>query len=64
MLILRFFAQFVRGWPILAEVKRLGYAINDEETIVGAIFLAAPVFDAQQSVCGSITVGIPKSRFL
>ncbi len=47
----------------LAEVKRLGYAINDEETIVGAIFLAAPIFDAQQSVCGSISVGIPKPRF-
>src|SRR5687768_2330737 len=47
----------------LAEVKRLGYAINDEETIVGAIFLAAPVFDAQQSVCGSVSVGIPKPRY-
>jgi len=47
----------------LAEVKRLGYAINDEETIVGAIFLGAPVFDAQHSVCGSISVGIPKPRF-
>ncbi|MGI9067359.1 MAG: IclR family transcriptional regulator [Pyrinomonadaceae bacterium] len=47
----------------LAEVKRLGYAVNDEETIVGAVFLAAPVFDAHQSVCGSISVGIPKPRF-
>ncbi|MDQ3688072.1 MAG: IclR family transcriptional regulator [Acidobacteriota bacterium] len=47
----------------LAEVKRLGYGVNDEETIVGAIFLAAPIFDAQQSVCGSISVGIPKPRF-
>ncbi len=47
----------------LAEVRRLGYAVNDEETIVGAIFLAAPIFDAQQSVCGSISVGIPKPRF-
>ena len=47
----------------LAEVRRLGYAINDEETIVGAIFIAAPVFDGQQSVCGSISIGIPKPRF-
>jgi IclR family acetate operon transcriptional repressor len=47
----------------LAGVKRLGYAINDEETIVGAIFLAAPIFDSRQSVCGSISVGIPKPRF-
>ncbi len=47
----------------LAKVKRLGYATNDEETIVGAIFLAAPVFDVKQLVCGSISVGVPKARF-
>jgi len=49
-----------REW---AKVHRLGFALNDEETIVGAVFLAAPIFDATLSVCGSITVGIPKARF-
>ncbi|MGH9839222.1 MAG: IclR family transcriptional regulator [Blastocatellia bacterium] len=46
-----------------AKVRRLGFAVNDEETIVGAIFLAAPLFDAEHNVCGSISVGIPKPRY-
>jgi DNA-binding IclR family transcriptional regulator len=45
------------------KVKRQGYAVNNEETIVGAVFLACPVFDAHQAVCGSISVGIPKPRY-
>lgn len=45
-----------------AEVRRRGHAINDEETIVGAVFLAAPIFDAQGAVCGSLSVGLPKPR--
>jgi IclR family transcriptional regulator, KDG regulon repressor len=46
-----------------AEIRRRGYAINDEETTVGAAFLAAPVFDSRERVCGSISVGVPKVRF-
>lgn len=46
-----------------ARVRRMGFAVNNEETIVGAVFLAAPVFDSRQAVCGSISVGIPKPRF-
>lgn len=46
-----------------AEVRGAGYAINDEETIPGAIFLAAPIFDGRKAVCGSLTVGLPKSRY-
>jgi len=45
-----------------AKVRRLGYAVNDEETIVGAVFIAAPFFDAASAVSGSITIGIPKAR--
>ena len=45
-----------------AEIRRRGFALNNEETIVGAAFLAAPLFDSRESVCGSITVGIPKAR--
>lgn len=48
-----------REWD---RVRRSGVAINREETIVGAIFLAAPVFDAGRQVCGAISVGIPKAR--
>jgi DNA-binding IclR family transcriptional regulator len=46
-----------------AEIRERGYAINDEETVVGAAFLAAPVFDSRERVCGSIAVGVPKVRF-
>ena len=46
-----------------AKVRKAGHARNDEETIVGALFLAAPVFDASGVVCGSISIGIPKARF-
>jgi DNA-binding IclR family transcriptional regulator len=53
-------ADVERDW---ATTRRRGYATNDEETIVGAIFIAAPVFDAEQAVCGSISVGIPKPRY-
>lgn len=45
------------------KIRRQGYAVNNEETIVGAAFLACPVFDAHKAVCGSISVGIPKPRY-
>jgi len=51
--------DILREWQ---QVARRGYAVNDEETIVGAYFLAAPVFDAQRAVCGCITIGLPKPR--
>jgi len=44
------------------KVRWDGYALNDEETIVGAVFLAAPVFDSRQQVCASISLGFPKAR--
>jgi DNA-binding IclR family transcriptional regulator len=46
-----------------ATVMRRGYAVNNEETIIGAIFLGAPVFDARRAVCGSLSIGIPKARY-
>jgi DNA-binding IclR family transcriptional regulator len=48
-----------REW---ARVRRAGVAVNREETIQGAIFLAAPVFDANAGVCGALSVGLPKPR--
>ncbi len=44
------------------EVRRRGYATNDEETIPGAVFVAAPLFDSRGAPCGSLSVGMPKSR--
>jgi DNA-binding IclR family transcriptional regulator len=51
--------RLLREW---AQIRKLGYAVNDEETIVGAVFLASPVFDAHGKVCGSVSVGVPKPR--
>lgn len=48
-----------REW---AKVRQTGVAVNREETILGAIFLASPVFDAERQVCGALSVGIPKAR--
>jgi DNA-binding IclR family transcriptional regulator len=45
------------------KIRRQGYAVNNEETIVGAVFLARPVFDSHKAVCGSMSVGIPKARY-
>ena len=52
--------QVEREW---ADVGRRGYATNDEETLVGAIFLASPIFDSERVVSGGISVGIPKPRY-
>ncbi len=54
-------SEVIRDWE---QVRREGYALNDEETIAGAVFLAAPVFDARARVCGSVSVGMPKVRYL
>ena len=53
-------AEVERDW---ADAARRGIAFNHEETIVGAVFIAAPIFDAEQAICGAVSVGIPKARF-
>jgi IclR family acetate operon transcriptional repressor len=53
-------AQVEKDW---ADAARLGVAFNHEETIIGATFFAAPIFDAERAICGAISVGIPKARF-
>jgi DNA-binding IclR family transcriptional regulator len=52
--------QVEREW---AKVRRQGFATNNEETIVGAVFLAAPFFDEHSVISGSITIGMPKARY-
>jgi DNA-binding IclR family transcriptional regulator len=46
-----------------ARARRTGVAMNQEETIVGAVFIASPVFDAAAQVCAAISVGIPRARY-
>ena len=52
--------QIEQAWD---DVRRAGCAINNEETIIGAIFLAAPIFDSADIICGSVSIGLPKSRY-
>ncbi len=53
-------AEVAQDWE---QIRREGYAMNDEETVPGAVFLAAPVFDSRARVCASISVGMPKVRY-
>ena len=46
----------------LERTRKTGYSFNDEETVVGAFIVGAPIFDSQSSVCGSVSVNIPTAR--
>lgn len=46
-----------------AAIRKRGYGFNDGETIVGAAFVAAPVLDARDHTCGSVSVGVPQPRY-
>ena len=47
----------------LEVIRRDGYAIASGERLVGAIELAAPVFDAPGRVIGSLGITAPEDRF-
>ena len=46
----------------LEEVRRKGYAVDDEETCVGVRSIAAPVWDQKGSIVGSLAVWGPVER--
>ena len=46
----------------LERVRRQGFAMNEEETIEGALLAGAPVFDAQRRVCAAVSVSCPTAR--
>ena len=46
----------------LAGVREQGYAVNDEETIEGAIVVGAPIFDAGGRGFAAISVAVPTAR--
>lgn len=47
----------------MAEIRSSGYACTSGRRTVGAVGIAAPVFDASGAVVGDIVITIPESRF-
>jgi IclR family transcriptional regulator, KDG regulon repressor len=47
---------------VLADVEALGYAVDDEEDMVGVRCVAAPVFDMRHVVVGSVGIAGPSAR--
>ncbi|WP_454689021.1 IclR family transcriptional regulator [Achromobacter aloeverae] len=48
---------------ILAQVKREGYVVNNQEAFIGDISLAAPVFDRDGEVKAAINIAVPSPRW-
>lgn len=46
----------------LGEVRRLGYAVDDEEEEIGLRCIGAPVFDSEGSIAAAISVAGPTSQ--
>lgn len=46
----------------LETVRRLGYAVNEEETVPGAVLVGAPVFDANDRAFAALSVSAPTPR--
>ena len=49
--------------PELDEIKKRGYAMDDEELYDDMLAIAVPVFDDAQRYCAALAVHGPKSRF-
>ncbi|WP_183664412.1 IclR family transcriptional regulator [Phyllobacterium trifolii] len=49
---------------ILANVRRDGYAVNDQEFITGSTGIAAPLYDAKGNVVAALNLGTLTSRYV
>ncbi len=48
---------------ILAETRKRGYAVNNQETFVGDVSIAAALVDQSGQVAGAINVAVPSPRW-
>ncbi len=48
---------------VLAEVRRTGYALNDQEAFVGDVSVAVPLADRAGAVVGAINIAVPSPRW-
>lgn len=62
----RFTANTITSWEVLrrelANIRRDGYAVDNEEVEVGLRCVAAPIFDHTGSVVAAISISGPTSR--
>ncbi len=47
----------------LATVRERGYAINDQETVIGIRAIGVPILNSEDEVLGAISCSAPASRF-
>lgn len=47
----------------LEQIRARGYALNEQEVVEGACGISAPIFGADGTLAGSITIGVPVIRF-
>ena len=47
----------------LSEIRKKGIAFSSGERIVGSFSVAAPIFDCNGKILGSVSIGGPNSRF-
>jgi IclR family acetate operon transcriptional repressor len=47
----------------IKQVRARGYAVNEQEALEGAFGVSAPVFNADGSLGGCVTLGLPEFRF-
>jgi len=48
---------------ILAETRRLGYALNDQEAFVGDISVSVALADREGTIVGAINIAVPTPRW-
>ncbi|CAN7393617.1 helix-turn-helix domain-containing protein [Variovorax sp. LjRoot290] len=49
---------------VLAKVRELGYALNDQEAFVGDISIAAPLVNRAGEPVGAVNIAVPSPRWL
>lgn len=47
----------------LAEARKLGYALNDQEAFIGDVSVATPLVDRSGNVVGAINIAVPSPRW-
>lgn len=55
-------AEAAKYFDLFAEIRKNGYAVEDEKFQVGLFCIAAPVFQANNQIVAAISMTIPKAR--